>query len=248
MDELLASLYGTAEVEVPQAGVEKLAKLAEEEGVDLSEFSEEELQALVQELETAEAGNPETAAPGAAPVGDPPGEPTAEQLAEAEEQEALQKIADMDTAGRIMAHAMVQELRNIEKVATDPRGWDVNLANIKRSGESAGDKIRAAAEKAKGGLRRAGGALAGTHGRAFRGQGLKEKLKMLAYGGGAGSGKGKILATTLGRAGLAGAAALPFVGRGKEAGIREKLAELQFERAAEARALEILQANGYQVQ
>lgn len=96
MDEQLAAIYGTGMDEEDlekTAAAELLVKLAEEQGVDLDSFSDEEVAAMLDDLY----------APGI--------EHTAE---DAEWQE---KFAEADYLGRIMAHSMVQELDNIEKEA-----------------------------------------------------------------------------------------------------------------------------------
>lgn len=104
MDQFLAEYYGTAE---PDAGayadddLEKMAQLtlltkeAAAEGVDLSQFTDEELLAMADDL-----------------YGDGGYEPDFEKEAQA-------KFEEADFLGRIMAHSFNQELGEIEKQA----GW-----------------------------------------------------------------------------------------------------------------------------
>jgi hypothetical protein len=110
MDEQLAEIYGTGQPEMDESDLEKtaaaelLVKLAEEQGVDLNDFSDEEVGEMLDDLygpgveHTAEA--------------DPEADPEAEET-----QETQEKYAEADYLGRIMAHSMVQELDSIEKEA-----------------------------------------------------------------------------------------------------------------------------------
>ena len=105
MDEQLAEIYGTGQPEMDESDLEKtaaaelLVKLAEEQGVDLNNFSDEEVGAMLDDI-YAGGGVEHTA--------------EAEVEAEAGLQE---KYAEADYLGRIMAHSMVQELDSIEKEA-----------------------------------------------------------------------------------------------------------------------------------
>jgi hypothetical protein len=100
MDEQLAAIYGTGQPELDESDLEKtaaaelLVKLAEEQGVNLDDFSDEEVGQMLDELYSGE-GIEHTAA----------------------DEENQEKFAEADYLGRIMAHSMVQELGNIEKEA-----------------------------------------------------------------------------------------------------------------------------------
>lgn len=100
MDEQLAAIYGTGmpddEDLAKTASAELLVKLAEEEGVDLDDFSDEEIAEMITNLQ----GEEKTA-----------GDET--QI----DEESQEKLAEADYLGRVMAHAMVQELGDIEKEA-----------------------------------------------------------------------------------------------------------------------------------
>ncbi len=105
MDNFLAEYYGTAaqdEGAYADDDLEKMAQLtlltkeAAAEGVDLSQFSDQELLAMADELYGGEtAGAPDM------------------------EKEAQAKFEEADFLGRIMAHSFNQELGDIEKQA----GW-----------------------------------------------------------------------------------------------------------------------------
>lgn len=103
MDEFLNELYGTSEtisgedVE-KQAAAEFLVKLAEQEGVNLDDLSDEEVGSLLSEIE-GEMGK------------------EAEAESTVDDQEAQEKLAEADFLGRAMAHAYVNELAEIEKEA-----------------------------------------------------------------------------------------------------------------------------------
>lgn len=108
MDEQLAMIYGTGQ-EIEETDLEKtaaaelLVKLAEEQGVDLNDFSDEEVGEMLNDLYSG--GVEHTAAAAAQPQ-----QPEVDQ-------EAQEKFAEADYLGRIMAHSMVQELNSIEKEA-----------------------------------------------------------------------------------------------------------------------------------
>jgi hypothetical protein len=96
MDEQLAAIYGTNQETYTEedmqktAAAELLVKLAEEEGVDLNDFSDEEVADMISELYGEEQ------------------EKTAEPTDEDQE-----KLAEADFLGRVMAHAYTQELNKI---------------------------------------------------------------------------------------------------------------------------------------
>jgi hypothetical protein len=113
MNELLAQAYGTQdnitanngslEKTAEAAILEELEKVAAAEGIDLSEFSDDEIVEIISE------------AMGGAGV---------EKTAAAYEEEGQEKVAEADFLGRTMAHAFYDELTTIqhggtEKVASD---------------------------------------------------------------------------------------------------------------------------------
>ena len=111
MDEYLAQIYGTGTgasddlEKTAQAAM--LQKLAEDEGIDLSGLSEEQLDALAQQVVSDQDG---AAAPDdgaqAADNGVSAGDANAEEEAQA-------KFAEADFLGRVMAHSYTQELNKI---------------------------------------------------------------------------------------------------------------------------------------
>lgn len=119
MDEQLAQIYGTGQpVAYDQedlqktAAAELLVKLAAEQGVDLNQFSDTEIGEMISDLYKS-----------AEEEGAPPFPPKKEEgkkeeeKEEEKEKEAQVKFAEADFLGRVMAHAMVQELNNIDKQA-----------------------------------------------------------------------------------------------------------------------------------
>lgn len=135
MNEWLAQIYGTAGADDIEktAQAHLLQKLAENEGIDLNQFSPEELQALAEQVLMANGGQlPQAAAPQAiAPAGGfapqqgapttgfapqhgaPTQAPAPQQSADALMKEAQAKFEEADLLGRVMAHAYTQELEKI---------------------------------------------------------------------------------------------------------------------------------------
>lgn len=112
MDEFLTKLYGTnADVVEPVDELEKMAqyrlleKIAADEGVDLDQLTEEEVEELATELANDLAADDETPDDGQV------------NSEEEMEKEAQAKVEESDFLGRVMAHSMWQELGEIEKVA-----------------------------------------------------------------------------------------------------------------------------------
>jgi hypothetical protein len=179
MDEQLAAIYGTNQNTEPEdqeklAAAELLVKLAEEEGVDLNQFSDEEISNMVQELYAGEQT------------------PEAEKTAEAESQE---KLAEADFLGRVMAHAYTQELGEIEKqagkVSDAAKATKSFLSKIKEKAVGAG---KATSHFAKGQATRAKEGITGWE-RAGRGGGSVglspwERAKKLGPAAGAAAGVG----------------------------------------------------------
>jgi transcriptional regulator with XRE-family HTH domain len=139
MDKQLAAIYGTGQVEYEEDDLEKtaaaelLVKLAEEEGVDLSQFSDEDVEGMINELYSGDG---------------------IEHTAEAEEEldeEGQEKFAEADFLGRVMAHSMVQELNNIEKEAAEEMGPQISKARLGyRRAKGAVQRGASAAGKATG--------------------------------------------------------------------------------------------------
>lgn len=128
MDEQLAQIYGTGQPVAydeedlqKTAAAELLVKLAEEQGVDLGQFSDEEVAGMIQELyKEAQDGAPPfppKKEEGKEHEGKESAEKEKGEEEEEKEKEAQEKFAEADFLGRVMAHAMVQELNNIDKAA-----------------------------------------------------------------------------------------------------------------------------------
>jgi hypothetical protein len=124
MDQRLAELYGTNQV--TEDDVEKLAaaelaeQLTEDGDIDLSGITEEDLEAVAQEVLGAS--------------GEEAGEEDEEEEVDGETQE---KVATADLMGRVMAHAFVQEQTEIEKDAGAKEIWE----GTKRFGRKVHGKI-----------------------------------------------------------------------------------------------------------
>lgn len=139
MDPWLAKVYGTNDE--ASSDLEKTAqtfllqKMAEEEGIDLSGLSDEELNTLAASvLSEDDEQQTDPAQPGQEGYADP-----AQQQQEMLAKEAQAKFDEADFLGRIMAHSYTQELEKIAAAKTASR-------------------FGAAAGAAKGALQRGAGA------------------------------------------------------------------------------------------
>lgn len=249
MDEQLAAIYGTGQPELDESDLEKtaaaelLVKLAEEQGVDLDDFSDAEVAGMLDDLYGGDAG-----------VDD----------------EGQEKVAEADYLGRVMAHSMVQELNEIEKeagrvgdAATKAWGATKGFAGRVR------DKARAMPSSAKAKGSRLGELLTGSKLTKMKAENYSPTRAIEGMLGGEAKAIRKARMLTGGAAGL-GAAGLGVGGtkavqkmRSKEGSALDTLAEQRaYELAAEAgyvkeasafdyeverRALEICEANGIPV-
>lgn len=135
MDPKLAAIYGTGITPQPEqsdlekmAAAELLVKLAEEEGVDLDRFNDQEIASMItslykqaeetpaEEKKEEEKKEEKTSQFGAEHEKK---ETPAEEKKEEGEKKEEEKVAEADFLGRVMAHAMVHELREIEKQAQE---------------------------------------------------------------------------------------------------------------------------------
>ena len=144
MDEQLAAIYGTGQQDyVDESDLEKtaaaelLVKLAEEQGVDLNDFSDVEVAGMLDELYGGGIFH-------YAQEGEATGEEamTEEEKKKKEEEDAKEKVAEADYLGRIMAHSMVQELNNIEKEAAAPAWLGKAVDAVKGGGSKALGAVR----------------------------------------------------------------------------------------------------------
>jgi len=111
MDPTLAQLFGTMDpVEVSEEEMQKtaqlqlLAKIAEDQGIDLDQLSDEQIMEAYSYLQ--EAGQEKVAS-----------EQHYESEADTMTKEAAEMAQNAETMGRIMAHAYVDELKGIQKAA-----------------------------------------------------------------------------------------------------------------------------------
>lgn len=128
MDAQLAAIYGTGQMEEEtdiekMAAAELLVKLAEEEGVDLDSFDDQEIAEMVSSLyksasdEEKKEEEKKEKEGGFEDLKKKHEEGESEKHEEKEESKAEEKVAEADFLGRVMAHAYVQELGEIEKEA-----------------------------------------------------------------------------------------------------------------------------------
>jgi len=237
MDEELAAIYGTGssatEDDIEKvAAAEMLDKLAEAEGVDLNDFSDDEILGMISEL----SHSTKTA--------------SAQQEEEEVTDEAQEKLAEADFLGRVMAHSMHQELENIQKEALSTGEIGMKARHLAKKFPGVSDILAGSATR-KGGRSVVEGARTGAakavsrSGIPTRQQGRAvSKLQNLIEAGGKktmrggstqiakGVGKG---AATVGGVGLAAYGA-------KKALEKESSA---LETLAEERAYEMLQEAGY---
>jgi len=147
MDPRLAEIYGTNSEEQTQdtekvAAAQLAEKLAGDESLNLDGMSEDQIEALAQEVLSQEKDQEQEAA-------------TEEAAEETEEKQASEKLAEADYLGRVMAHSYVQELKNIEKQAASPTKKEMRKAE-KMNPDSGAQKLvrrtKHVANQAKKGL------------------------------------------------------------------------------------------------
>jgi hypothetical protein len=265
VNEYLAELYGTADVADGEDHLEKAAsvvlleKIAEEQGVDLSDIdlddlNEEELSELITEAigeETAEEAGAELAEAGEIVE-------TGETVEDAEK-EAMAKMAEADFLGRTMAHAYANELQSMQQgeLEKEAGGKEKILALLqaaKARATSVGKSRKAAYGRARSKGREAvSGRTAGIGSRGIPDKMSKKERLMAALGaakevapeaalgGGAAYGASK-LSSALDT--LAVQRAEEWLGKLAESE-EENSTEDQLEEAVDQRALEMLIEGGY---
>lgn len=150
MNEELANYFGTGVSEdelQKQAQAEMFLKLAEEEGIDIDQLSDEQVQELYDATFSDEGESVDNS--------------IQEQAAQefAEKQAAAEKFAEAEFMGRTMAHAYVNELQKIAE-SSDPNAaaYDKKQKALKANSRGMGAERGAA----KGGRGRAVGGVEGT--------------------------------------------------------------------------------------
>lgn len=132
MDAQLAEIYGTGQEanaeddQVKLAAAELLVKLAGDNNVDLSQFSDAEVADMVVELQKQaelppqfqkkEEGEEKKETPESKESGE-----SSSESPEAKKAEAAEKVAEADFLGRVMAHSFAQECKEIEKDAGEEK-------------------------------------------------------------------------------------------------------------------------------
>jgi len=235
MDPKLAEIYGTNQA--TDADLEKLAAaeladgLANDDQLDTDGLSEEELEAVAQDVLNAGAEE---------------GGEEVEEQEKTSAAEAQEKLAEADYLGRVMAHSYVNELRSIEKTA----GTDFTGAISAPVKKSVGEAIKGLATRAGHGVTRTatdiGAAVRGSYGGKFGREAGKAGIAGL---GGATLSAGQ-RAKILGKAG-AGLAVAGGAAYGAKKGVDamsggkgKSKKSSAMDTLVEARAMEILQASG----
>jgi hypothetical protein len=244
MDPTLAQIYGTNQPEGEElektAAAELAEELADDDQIDLDSLTEEDLEAAANEVLEGAAGEE------GEEVEEPEESEGAEKTAGEEGEDEQEKVAEADYMGRVMAHAMVQELRGIEKQAKKggKKGKGGFFARVKGGASKASGKVerfgRKAEDKAVAGAKYVGG----------KAKSVGKKVSGSKFGKAVSRGAGKVsahLKRHRGKYGL-GAAAVG-VGAGAYG------AKKAFEKKASAmdtlvqqRALEILAEAGIEVE
>jgi len=240
MDDFLANYYGTGTgaAETTNDEIEKLAQLtllaqeAEEQGIDLGQFTEEEIMKVASERYGGGEAQPEYDL----------------------EKEAAAKFEEADFLGRVMAHSMVQELGEIEKQANwagdlARKGWAATKAAPGKAYGSTLGAVGGKAEEAVAKSLREGG----------KGKTFKSLIHRLGGGKGLKSGdtyrkgserlaRGANIAAQVGT-GAAAAGAAGGLGYGGYRGVKalrdKKSADSAFEQVVMQRAYDHLASGGY---
>lgn len=245
MNTWLAEMFGTAPAapaastgQEKTAQLELFAKLAADEGVDLTTLSPQQVDALYRETFGKQAEEGESEAAEEHEESETSEEEKVEEAAKEEHEEKkaqVAKLAEAELMGQVMAHSFVRELNDIEKSAS-------------RLGDAVG-AVRGAAS-------RAGGAVRGAESRASESVGRRLSRGRMPEGvgiGGVGSAtsEGKELIgkahRSLGRKVIGGAAGVGAVGTGGgvvAAKSRKKEASA-FELLAAQNAVKVAAAAGY---
>lgn len=216
MDEWLANVYGTGQQQAPEVDLEKVAQLAVLE--KLAEEGQVDLSQLTEE-EAMQLAN-EVIEAAANEDGAPQQEPQQEQVEEELAKEAQAKFEEADFLGRVMAHSYTQELEKIamhQPVHGDP--GDPTTGHYR-------PKLDMNVARSKWG---------------HRFHRAKEKLIQHARTAGKHISKHRAPYAIGGTALAAGAAGALAAHKSNKSTGKTKTA---FEKLAEDRALEILQANG----
>lgn len=225
MDEQLAAIYGTGNDESDiekTAAAELLVKLAEEQGVDLDDFSDEEVNEMINELYSDNGGIEHTA--------------------------SQEKFAEADFLGRVMAHSMVQELGNIEKQAKTSYIGRITGASGVLVGQKALGKAKQMLSKATSNAERSKALDLINRAKHVRGEGAKRMAVRVGLPAAGLAAAGGAAASMGGKKKQSSALDMLAVERANqmlaEAGyVKEASAD-----EVEIRALQILEANGYPVE
>jgi hypothetical protein len=228
MDPQLAALYGTDEETDTEkmAAAEMAEGLAEEEQFDVATATDEQVEALAQEFLASEGEQTEETAEVAEGTEE-------EQVKVSADEEAQEKLAEADYLGRVMAHAYVQELRGIES--------EEKTAGVK-------DSLKAGAGKARAAIGRVGELLAGGQKPLAGGRRPGNFAKIHPKGSKYRSEQAKSMGARAGAAAVAGAGAAAVRHHKKKQSSAETEELSALDVLAERRAMEILEANGIELE
>jgi len=250
MDQWLANIYGTGGGDDLEKTAQNmlLQKLAEDEGVDLSGLSEEQLQALANEVL-----NDEEQADQEQQEQQEQQELTPEETEEYLAKEAQAKFEEADFLGRVMAHSYTQELEKIARIRDIPAKA---LSKFKSLGKKVDTGAQRLGKKVFKGVARTHGEEEAMSPRTARAIGYGTAGGSTAtVGGGAYSAKKhfeKDASAFEKLAEMRAAEILQANGIDPSTGApaeqqQQEAPDEQFGQALDNRALEILQANGYDV-
>lgn len=255
MDRLIAEYFGnnvkTASVEVDDSEQEKIAqmeiftKLASDQGIDLDKLSEDQISHLWNHVFSKEASEEEgKGEKEKESEGDAAEAKKEEAKKEHEEKkEAMAKIAEAATLGKIMAHSLVAELREISKEASGEEVDPGETQEGENKEAAMPPQLAAALGKGKALAGKAGKAVSDAAGKAkghVAGAAHKAHEKGKEFGG-------KALETAkkhkVPAAAAAGGAAVGFMaGRKKESSAIDELALIEAVKVAEAGGFDVEEA------
>jgi hypothetical protein len=275
MDEQLAAIYGTGDQAVSDNDLEKVAaaellvKLAEDQGIDLSDFSDEDVMDMVGELsksaEEHSEEHSEEAKKGLAQFAkEEAKEKESEGDDEKKEEKQEEKIAEADFLGRVMAHSFTQEMDSIQKTAG-------KIKVVKKGADTVVNKVKnyftgAAGQVSKGAKNVVGRGNKKVNLNRLEDSDIKQMRREQIVAGlkgmGIGAGKLALPVAGVGAAGLGlhhalkskEGSALDTLAEARavqmlqEAGYAQEKTASAVEVAVERRALEMLEANGYPVE
>lgn len=234
MNQWLCEMYGTAseEVQTKTAELELFAKLAADQGIDLTALTPQQVSALYAETfskaasddndeDDEEEGDSDPVPP---KKSESEGKEAQARAEHAQAKEAQAKLSEADMMGRVMAHAFTNELGEIEQAKE--AGKAELLSRLGGAAKSVAGKAKSVAGKAKSD--------AGTFGHGV-GAALRGKSSPVARRLGMQEAAGTRTGKAVGAAGALGAAAAAGrASKSKESSALDEFAAVQAVKTAEA--------------